>query len=259
MNAPAQQELLDVCIETARKAGRHALKNLDRRTELIARFDHDVKLVMDRECQTVAEETVLSYFPNHAILGEEGEICKEHAFEWIIDPIDGTANYAQGLPTWCCSIAVRHNTHVLAGCVYVPILDECYTATADGPALLNGTPIHTSDVSALEKSTFFAGLTKDIDPRSITLFGDLAPRVNKIRMIGCAAVDTCHVACGRSDGYYEAGLYIWDVAAAGLIAERAGAVVTQWPRDEQNGCRFLCSTPAIHGNLKTLIEQHFES
>lgn len=244
-------------MEAARTAGLHALKNIHRREETLATFDHDIKLVMDRECQTIAEEIVHSHFPEHAILGEEGAISKEHEFEWIIDPIDGTANYTRGIPTWCCSIAVRRNQTMLAGCVYVPDLDECFTATLDGPALLNGDPIQVSNIPTLEKATFFGGFTKDIDPRAVRLVADLSPRVSKLRIIGCAAIDTCHVACGRSDAYYEPGLYIWDVAAAGLIAERAGAAITEWPRNEEHGCRFLCSTPAIHEDLKQIIGNHF--
>jgi len=258
MNEPTNQQLLDVCIEAAKAAGAHALNNLHRREEFIERFDHDIKLVMDRECQTVAEEIVHSHFPEHAILGEEGAIEKEHAFEWVIDPIDGTANYTRGLPSWCCSIAIQCNGEVLAGCVFVPLLNECYSATIDGPALCNGEPIHASDVPSLKKATFFAGLTKDIDPRAIAFFGDMAPRVNKIRMIGSAAIDICHVACGRSDGYYEPGLYFWDVAAAGLIAKRAGAVISEWPRKEEHGVRYLCTTPAIHAEIKTTAEKYFE-
>jgi len=258
MKNPTHQQLLEVCIEAAKIAGEHALDNLHRREEIIERFDHDVKLVMDRECQTIAEGIIHSHFPDHAVLGEEGVIEKEHAFEWVIDPVDGTANYTRGFPYWCCSIAVRRDDKVLAGCIFVPVLNECYSATADGPALCNGEPIQVSNVPTLAKATFFAGLTKDIDPRAIAFFGDMAPRVSKIRMLGSAAIDICHVACGRSDGYFEAGLYLWDIAAAGLIAERAGALISEWPRKEEHGIRYLCTTPAIHAEIKTTAEKHFE-
>lgn len=241
----------------ARTAGGHALKNIHRREEIAQRFDHDVKLVMDSECQRMAEEVIHRHFPDHAVLGEEGSIANEHEFEWIIDPIDGTANYTRGIPTWCCSIAVRRNQTMLAGCVYVPVQDECFTATLDGPALLNGEPIQASNIPTLGKATFFGGLTKDIDPRAVRLIADLSPRVSKLRIIGCAAIDTCHVACGRSDAYYEPGLYIWDIAAAGLIAERAGAICTLWPRDEEHGVRFLCTNHHIHAVARGLIEKHF--
>ncbi|MBI9021026.1 MAG: inositol monophosphatase [Verrucomicrobia bacterium] len=257
MNEPTHQQLLEVCIEAAKAAGAHALSNLHRRKEVVEQFDHDVKLVMDQECQRVAEEVIHSHFPDHAILGEEGATARDHAVEWIIDPIDGTANYARGLPTWCCSIAVRCDNKVLAGCVFVPVLNECYSASIDTQALLNGEPIHPSDVPILGKATLFTGLTKDIDERSISFLGDAARAACKVRIIGAAAIDICHVACGRSDGYFEAGIYIWDVAAAGLIAERAGAVISEWPRDEAYGVRHLCSTPAIHNDIKAIVEAHF--
>ncbi len=258
MKNPSNKELLDVCVKAARAAGEHALKNVHRREEIAQSFDHDVKLVMDNECQRIAENVIHCRYPDHATLGEEGATAKEHAFEWIIDPIDGTSNYTRGFPYWCCSIAVRCDSEILAGCIFVPVLNECYTATVDGPALCNGEPIHASIVPVLGKSTFFAGLTKDIDPRSIEFFSDMAPRVNKIRMLGSAAIDVCHIACGRSDGYFEAGLYIWDIAAAGLIAERAGAVCTSWPRNEEHGIRFLCTNHHIHVAARELVEKHFK-
>lgn len=258
MKIPSNTELLDVCIEAVRAAGGHALKNIHRREEIVQSFDHDVKLVMDGESQRIAESVIHRHFPGHAILGEEGSVSGEHAFEWIIDPIDGTANYTRNLPYWCCSIAVRRDSEILAGCVFVPPLNECYTAGADIPALLNGEPIHVSGISVLRKATFFAGLTKDIDPRSLAFFNDMAPRASKLRIIGSAAIDVCHIACGRSDGYFEAGLYIWDIAAASLIAERAGAVCTAWPRKEEHGLRFLCTNLHIHTAARELVEKHFK-
>jgi myo-inositol-1(or 4)-monophosphatase len=257
MNQPTNQQLLDVCIEAARTTGNHGLNNLHRREEIAQSFDHDVKLVMDSECQRVAENVIHRHFPDHSILGEEGCSATEHKTEWIIDPIDGTANYSRGLPSWCCSVAVRHGGNVLAGCVFVPLLNECYSASADGPALCNGSPIHVSHVPTLTQSIFFTGLTKDIDPRSLLLFKDAAPQVNKIRLIGSAAMDICHVACGRSDAYFEPGIYIWDIAAARLIAERAGALCSVWPREEEYGLRFLCTNPQIHTAARKLVEKHF--
>lgn len=265
METPSNKQLLEVCMGAARAAGGHALKNRHRREEIMQSFDHDVKLVMDSECQRVAEGVIHKHFPDHAILGEEGSIAKEHAFEWIIDPIDGTANYTRGFPYWCCSIAVRCDSEVLAGCVFFPVFNECYTATVDGPALCNGEPIHPSDVplrqgsgqAPLGNATFFTGLTKDIDERAIAFFGDAARTAHKVRIMGAAAIDICHIACGRSDAFFEAGLYLWDVAAAGLIAERAGAVCTVWPRDEKHGVRFLCTNHHLHAAARELVEKHF--
>lgn len=258
MKTPSDKQLLDVCVEAARAAGGHALKNTHRRSEIAQCFDHDVKLVMDSECQRVAEGVIHRHFPDHTILGEEGSIVKDHVFEWVIDPIDGTVNYTQGFPYWCCSIAVRRDSEVIAGCVFVPVLDECYTAAAGEPALCNGTPIHPTNTHLLDKATFFTGLTKDLDPRAISFFGEAAHVTHKLRILGSAAIDVCHIACGRADGYFEAGLYVWDIAAAGLIAERAGAICTAYPRDEEHGLRFLCTAPHIHSAARKLVEKHFK-
>lgn len=254
----SNKQLLTVCEEAARTAGTHALKNIHRRTEIAQSFDHDVKLVMDSECQRIAEGIIHKHFPDHAILGEEGSIAREHQMEWVIDPIDGTVNYASGFPYWCCSIAVRCDSEVLAGCVYVPPFDECYTASADSPALCNGKPVHPSDVPDLGKAIFFTGLSKDLDPRALDCFSNVAKATYKARIAGAAAIDICHVACGRADGYFEPGLYLWDVAAAGLIAERAGARCTAWPRDEEHGTRFLCTNPHIHAAALGLVEASFK-
>jgi len=258
MSGLSAEALLKVCVDAARAAGEHALNNLHRRKEISESFDHDVKLVLDSECQRVAEGVIHQHVPDHAILGEEGSISKEHAFEWIIDPIDGTANYTRGFPFWCSSVAVRYDSEILAGCIFVPGLDECYTATAAGPALCNGEPIHVSDTKTLKEAVLFTGLTKDIDERSVSFFGTAARTTHKVRIMGSAAMDICHVACGRSDAFFEAGLYLWDVAAAGLIAERAGALCTAWPRDEEHGVRFLCTNPHIHAATREMVEKHFE-
>lgn len=257
MPDPFENTLSEVCEEAARAAGRHALDNLDRRRETAAVFAHDVKLVLDIECQRIAEEVIHRHFPEHAILGEEGATARNHAVEWIIDPIDGTANFTHGLPFWCASVAVRRDSEVLAGCVFVPAADECYTATAGGPALCNGRPVQASATARLSDAIVFTGLTKDIDERAIRLFGAAARTAHKVRILGTAALDICHVACGRSDAFFEAGLYLWDVAAAGLIAERAGALCTAWPRSEEHGVRFLCTAPALHAAARELVETFF--
>lgn len=259
MKNPSNKQLLDVCVEAARTAGGHALKNIHRRGEIAQSFDHDVKLVMDSECQRIAEGVIHNHFPDHAILGEEGSIAKEHAFEWVIDPIDGTINYTHGLSNWCCSIAVRCDSEILAGCIFIPVLNECYTAAIDGPALCNGIPIQPSSVPTLEKAILLTGLTKEIDERAISFFCEAACIMHKVRIMGAAAIDICHVACGRSDGYFEPGLYLWDVAAAGLIAERAGAVCTAWPRNEEHGLRYLCTNHHIHAAARELVGKHFKN
>ena len=141
---PTPQELLSCAVAAASAAGRHAYDNLSRRGSTLLNARHDVKLELDVECQRVAETVIRSRFPDHALLGEEDpedrpEDLASGRLQWVIDPIDGTINFFHGLPHWCCSVAVRRGGDSLAGAVYAPVMDELYTATAAGPALLDQT------------------------------------------------------------------------------------------------------------------------
>lgn len=262
MNDISLTHLLDTAICAAEAAGRHALTNKDRRTEASETFAHDVKLVLDLECQEIAEAVVLSEFPEHGILGEEA-IRQSPAgdYEWIIDPIDGTMNYTHGFPYWCVSVAVRRNGRVLAGCVFAPESNEFYTAHIEEPAKCNGVPIHASDTRRLDEAMVFTGISKHMDSNRephFNTFRMLALNTRKLRINGSAALDLCHVAAGHADGYFEAHLYLWDHAAAGLIAEQAGAVVSLYPlRSEPHACGVLCANPHLIGGLRAIHEKCF--
>lgn len=248
--------LLKCAVETARAAGNHAKENLSRRTEVVKRFTHDVKLQLDLECQQKAEEVILSRFPDHSFLGEEraGENTgKNQGYQWIVDPIDGTINFSHGLPFWCCSVAVRRGEEVLAGAVYAPMLDELYTATADGPAQLNGNVIRVSETKTLGDSLLHTGTDKKFEgnPAPLSLFKAVALSVQRARITGFAAFDVCQVAAGRADGYFEGEIYIWDIAAGGLIVERAGGTteVVNQP-DKSWKMSFMATNGHIHEELK---------
>jgi myo-inositol-1(or 4)-monophosphatase len=249
--------LLDTAICAAQAAGNHALANKDRRRESSETFAHDVKLVLDIECQKVAEEVIASEFPEHNILGEEDvRQNKDEDYEWIIDPIDGTVNYTAGFPYWCVSIAVRHHTKVLAGCVFAPEFNDYYTAHIEEPAKLNGEPIHASDTQFLEESLIFTGISKHMrstNEPQFEMFKMLVLNTRKVRIDGSAALDICHVAAGSGDGFFETGIYLWDYAAAGLIAEQAGAAISIYPRrDEAHGTNIICSNPHLMPGLQAI-------
>ena len=266
--APSPEELLDCAVSAVRAAGAHALNNLARRTEVMSASDHDVKLQLDLECQEKAVETILSHFPDHNILGEEDEpgcqvsgvrCQKEHpasSYEWIVDPIDGTVNFFHGVPFWCSSVAVRRDGQVLAGAVFAPELDELYTATADGPAECNGSRISVSRTATLPEAMVLTGMdrTAVTGLPSFSLFEKIADNAQKARIMGSAAVDICLVARGRADAYFEAGIYIWDIAAAGLIVERAGGK-TEHLRDADTNQRltWLATNGLVHEELKELL------
>lgn len=209
---------------------------------------HDVKLVLDGECQKVAEEVIAQHSPDHGILGEEGRSEEvPSGWVWVIDPIDGTVNYSHGLDWWCSSVAVAHHNTVVAGAVYLPALGHMYTATLDGPACLNDEVILASEVPSLDRAMIATGLSRTADPHSpsFPMFGALSGQVQKIRLMGAAAIDLCHVAAGKIDGYFESSIYWWDIAAAGLIAERAGAVTERLEEYGDYRMRYMAANRHI--------------
>ena len=263
---PTPTELLTVAIEATQAAGRHARSQSARRTEYLKTFAHDVKLALDVECQGVAEAVIRRAFPTHDFLGEEdaslgrGEaevVAPSDNVQWIIDPIDGTVNFSHGMPFWCCSIAARIGNDMVAGAVYAPDLEELYTATIDGPALCNGKPIAVSTTPSLDKAIIVTGMDKspapDVPPYAI--FTAIADNTQKARILGRAALDLCWVAAGKADGYFERGIYIWDIAAAGLIVERAGGsgrILAQL--DEPYRMAFAAANPHLIAPLCTLVQ-----
>lgn len=251
--------LLSCAVTAARSAGDYALRNIHKRVEITETFAHDVKLKLDSECQVCAESVIRSHFPEHVILGEENRSQRPEMrspFQWIIDPIDGTVNFSHGLPLWCCSIAVRYHEDIVAGVVYAPVLNELYTATTDQPSLLNGSTIQVSTVETLSKAIVLTGLDKDIDSvlPPFAIFEKIASDAQKARIMGSAALDICQVACGRADGYFESGIFIWDVVAAGLIVRQAGGKAEILGYENKNSLHFLATNGRIHAALKTLVE-----
>ncbi len=262
MTPPSHSTLLDVATEAVRAAGAHATTQGHRRAETLQAFDHDVKLVLDRECQDVIEAVIHRHFPTHPILGEEGSIAGSTGQpEWIVDPIDGTVNFSHGMPMWCHSVAVRIGSDVVAGAVYVPPLGELYAATLEGPACCNGEAIAPSSCPDLRRAMVLTGLSKTIasGSSSFEALRTLVLSVQKVRIMGAAAVDICHVARGRAEGYVEVGIHLWDIAAARLIAERAGARAEVLATYPDGRMRFICTTRPLFEPIKDLFNQTPES
>ncbi|MDP6491357.1 MAG: inositol monophosphatase family protein [Kiritimatiellia bacterium] len=263
-------QLLSCAVAAARKAGDHALANLDRRSEADAITHHDVKLKLDVECQAIAEAVVREAFPDHEILGEEddhaaiaapseeeGVLWPTESDEtlWVIDPIDGTVNFSHGLPRWCCSIGVLQGGRPVAGVVYAPALGLLYTATCDTVAACNGEPLHVSDTDALEESIVMTGVDRHKNTRvpPLAVFNAIANTAQRPRIMGVAALDMCSVAAGQADGYMETGIFLWDVAAAGLIVQQAGGRTEILQRDNGFKLQFLATNGPIHEELKGVV------
>ena len=253
-------ELLKTAIKAVKLSANHAMDNLSRRKEALTSDEYDIKLVLDVECQEIIQKSIHEIYPEHGILGEEGSsLSKTNPYEWIIDPIDGTVNFSHGFPYWCSSVAVKYNNVVVAGAVYAPEIDELFYASAYEAAYCNNDIITVNDNKNIETSMILTGMNKhriyDENP-PFTAISKIAKEVRKVRIAGAAALDICQIAAGRCDAFVEYGLYIWDYAAAGLIAQRAGAFLTECPDPlVPHRSAVFCSNQQIKDSLIPLWKE----
>ncbi len=229
---------------------------------------HDLVTRADTASEEAIISVIQSAFPDDEILGEEGVASSEHVLRptshvnrtWIIDPIDGTTNFAHGLPFYGISIALWERNQPVAAVVHAPALGETFTASAGGGAFLNGRPIRVSGITDPEMSLLGTGFPyRDLDLLDdyMRIFRRLMRETQGVRRPGSASLDLCYVAAGRYDGFYEYGLAPWDVAAGGLIVKEAGGVVTDWTSGDNwlHGKRIIAANSAIHEYLsKCIIE-----
>src|SRR5690606_33204518 len=183
----------------------------------------------DLASQQVIRDLLLTTFPDHGFLGEEGAAATEHRpLRWIVDPLDGTTNYAHGLPQFCVSVALENEGRLLAGTVYDPVSDECFTAAAGQGAVLNKKPIRVSQVTQLSAALVAVSFPPRV-PRGSPLIADFVEVVHEaqaVRRMGSSALNLAYLAAGRLDAYWATDTKIWDVAAGWLLVQEAGGVVT---------------------------------
>ena len=214
---------------------------------------------VDLEAERIVVERIRSHFPDHQILAEEGGLTGADAsFRWIVDPLDGTTNYAHGYRFFCVSIGLEIDRELQLGVVYDPVTEELFTTEKGQGARLNGQPIGVSPQDVLVDSLVATGFPYDREQmqRNLDLFGRVMLKVRAIRRDGAATLDLCYVACGRFDAFCELHLSPWDVAAGKLMVEEAGGRVTDlrgknW---QMRGGEVLASNGALHPALLELIE-----
>jgi myo-inositol-1(or 4)-monophosphatase len=195
------------------------------------------------------------HYPEHQIITEEsGQHGTNHTQTWLIDPLDGTVNYAHGIPIFCVSMAYAENGQIKMGVVYDPMREECFSAERGKGAWLNGTPLRVGQTSELAHSLLVTGFPYDTGTakeNNLDHYARFAVRSQGVRRLGSAALDLCYIGAGRIDGYWELRLNAWDVAAGGLVAEEAGARVTSI-RGEAD---YLAPPPSIIAANPTLHPQ----
>jgi len=225
--------LVAVAQEAASAAAVELRSRFGRKPEGVRSKSGPTDLVSDADVEAEAAIRIVlaQRRPGDAVLGEEEGLADSGSsgLRWVVDPLDGTVNFLFGIPLFAVSVACEDASGAVAGVVLDPIRDECFAATRSGPAVLNGEPIHGSSRSELVSAMVATGFGYDssVRARQAAVVARVLPRVRDIRRCGAAALDLAWTACGRFDAYYERGVRIWDVAAGGLIASRAGLEVRE--------------------------------
>jgi len=205
----------------------------------------DLVTEMDRQSEIYLIEAIRDQFPSHQIITEESGVHDGEAGQtWYIDPLDGTVNYAHGVPVFSVSIAYAKEGQVVLAGIFDPMQDEYYYAERGAGSWLNGDALHVSDKTTLDQSLLATGFPYDIrtNPKNnLDHYAALTLRSQGVRRMGSAAIDLAYVAAGRFDGFWEVRIHPWDIAAGSLIVEEAGGKVT----DVHGGPEFLSPTPSI--------------
>jgi myo-inositol-1(or 4)-monophosphatase len=222
----------------------------------------DIVTEIDHQSEAFLLGEIQHRFPGHQIVSEEiGLVPGSASHQWYIDPLDGTVNYAHGVPFFCVSIAYAQDGNVSLGAVYDPLRDEMFSVARGEGAFLNKRQLHVSSVVELEKSLLVTGFPYDawFSPRNnLEYFGRFARMTQGVRRLGSAALDICYVAAGRLDGYWEVTINPWDVAAGGLLAAEAGAQVTNLDGGADYltpPCSLLAAPPGIYTKMLAVLQE----
>lgn len=226
------KDFMVVAREAALAAGKLLRENISGMREISYKGDINLVTEMDILSERVIVKIVHGSFPEHDIIAEEEtNIRKGSGFTWIIDPLDGTTNYAHGYPCFCVSIALEQEREIVLGVVYDPMRDELFSAQKGQGAFLNAKPVHVSSVDKLDYGLLATGFPYDrkvSKKNNVGYFHDFLMASQEVRRDGAAALDLCSVACGRFDGFWELKLKPWDVAAGSLMVREAGGMVSDF-------------------------------
>ncbi len=255
------KDFLTVAGEAARTAGRILRENIDGKREIKYKGDINLVTEMDTRSERAVVGVLRAAFPDHGIIAEEEtQIRNQSGYIWIIDPLDGTTNYAHGYPCFSVSIALEFENDVIVGVVYDPMRDELFSARKGHGAHLNGKKIAVSGADTLLKSLLATGFPYDrkvSEKNNLDYFHRLLMASQEVRRDGSAALDLCYVAAGRFDGFWELKLKPWDVAAGSLIVREAGGTVTDLSDGpfDMHAEEILASNGRIHGQMVEVLHK----
>lgn len=245
---------------TAREAGRLLVQSLGTGFSIAKKGRINLVTEIDLKSEKLITKRIRETFPDHQILAEEGGAqVGGSPFKWVVDPLDGTTNYAHGYRFFAVSIALEAHGRIVVGVVYDPVTDEMFSSEAGCGASLNGAAIQVSQETSVGDAMLATGFSYDLEAMeaNLALFNRLIPKARAVRRDGSAALDLCYTACGRFDGFWELSLSAWDVAAGKLIIEEAGGRATRF---DGSPCtiydqEILATNGAIHGELGGILSR----
>lgn len=261
------QPLLNIAIRAARNAGDFMVRKINRLADIKVetKSPNDFVSEVDRQAEERIIDTLLKAYPEHSILAEEsGEIIGSDEYRWIIDPLDGTTNYLHGFPHFAVSIACQYKGRLEHAVVYDPLKQEIFSASRGDGATLNNRKIRVTALKSTQGALLGTGFPfkqKDQLDEFLALFNEFFKTASDIRRAGSAALDLAYVASGRLDGFWEAGLKSWDVAAGALIVREAGGLIGDYKGDEhylENG-QIIAANPRLFGEMLRKIQKHHKS
>jgi myo-inositol-1(or 4)-monophosphatase len=249
-----------VAVAAAYKGARVIMPLYGRLSKINKKGAIDLVTEADTGSEKIIIETIRKKFPDHSILAEESGLDKGNSeSKWIIDPLDGTTNFTHKLGLFAISIAFASKGQIVVGVVLNPLAGELFTAIKDSGAALNGRPINVSSVHKVSESLLVTGFPynhQEIFQALMTRFAGCLRASQGVRRLGSAALDLCFVACGRFEGFWEQNLNPWDTAAGTLIAQEAGAVITDFSNRpfDINSKEILATNGNIHEAMLSLLE-----
>lgn len=250
MNQPTLADIESL----ARAAGKILRDGYDQEHDIQFKGVIDLVTEIDRQSEAFLLDEISRRWPESRVLAEESGESGDGRLRWYVDPLDGTVNYAHGVPIFCVSIACAWDGTTRLAAVYDPMRDEMFSAERGRGSRLNGRPLRVSRAAELQQSLLVTGFPYDTwtaKVNNLEYFGRFARQAQGVRRLGSAALDLCYVAAARFDGYWELTLKPWDVAAGGLIAEEAGALVT----DLQGGADYLSPPQSVLAAGRALHEK----
>ncbi len=261
------QPMLNIAIRAARRAGDHIVRKINKLPELRVevKAQNDFVSEVDREAETRIIDELLKAYPDHGIVAEESGVIESDAeFRWIIDPLDGTTNFLHGFPHYAVSIACEHKGRLSHGVVYDPFKQELFAASRGDGATLNNRRIRVSGAKSLDGTLLATGFPfrnpEQVDD-FMRLLQALYNSVGDIRRAGAASLDLAYVAAGRLDGYWEAGLQAWDLAAGALLVREAGGLATDYAGEAEfldNG-QIVAANPRVTSEMLRVIQQQLKT